>query len=227
MSFQIPGSALGRALRSGLVRQRVTATGAQLRLRLPAQRSFSNANANGAPEETPADNEAEPEPSFEDSQKPARFNRNGGNRGRKLRGDKPVVDMEKRKQEERALMAIAAGSRADDGEMNDEIRGASHSRKTISMELKWLEDPRDLADRVARILRSGDPGMAAALVRQAQKDGKRTDVAWNHLLSYCMQRGFPQVAWKFYNDVSVLTLSLVELIEEESCIANISLVSLE
>lgn len=202
MSFQIPGSALGRVLRSGLVRQRVTATGAQLRLRLPAQRSYSNAN--GASEETHADNEAEPEPSFEDSEKPAKFNRNGANRGRKLRGDKPVVDMEKRKQEERALMAIAAGSKAEDGEMNDEIRGASYSRKTISMELKWLEDPRDLADRVARILRSGDPGMAAALVRQAQKDGMRCDVAWNHLLSYCMQRGFPQVAWKFYNDVSVL-----------------------
>jgi hypothetical protein len=204
MSFQIPGSALGRALRSGLVRQRVAATGAQLRLRLPAQRSYSNSNANGAPEEIPAEDEAEPEPSFENSEKPARFNRNGANRGRKLRGDKPVVDVEQRKQEERALMAIAAGSRGEDGEMNNEIRGASYSRKTISMELKWLEDPRDLADRVARILRSGDPGMAAALVRQAQKDGKRTDVAWNHLLSYCMQRGFPQVAWKFYNDVSVL-----------------------
>jgi NADPH-dependent glutamate synthase beta subunit-like oxidoreductase len=124
------------------------------------------------------------------------------NRGRKQRGDKPVVDTEKRKEEERALMAIATGSNAADGEINDEIRGASFNRKTINMELKWLEDPRDLADRVARILRSGDPAMAAALVRQAQKEGRRCDVAWNHLLSYCMQRGFPQVAFKFYNDVS-------------------------
>ncbi|KAJ5896397.1 uncharacterized protein N7473_005796 [Penicillium subrubescens] len=228
MSFKIPGSALGRALRSGLVGQRVTATGAQLRLRLPAQRSYSNAN--GAPEEIPADNEAEPEPSFEDSEKPARFNRNGANRGRKLRGDKPVVDVEKRKQEERALMAIAAGSKSEDGEMNDEIRGASYSRKTISMELKWLEDPRDLADRVARILQSGDPGMAAALVRQAQKDGKRTDVAWNHLLSYCMQRGFPQVAWKFYNDMKkrgrmptsvTYTLMLKGLADAPKSVANV------
>jgi hypothetical protein len=168
---------------------------------------------NGAPEENPADNEAEREPSFEASEKPVRFNRNGANRARKLRGDKPVVDVEKRKQEERALMAIAAGPKAEDGEMNDEIRGASYSRKTISMELKWLEDPRDLADRVARILRSGDPGMAAALVRQAQKEGKRCDVAWNHLLSYCMQRGFPQVAFKFYNDVSVLPSRLVRLLK--------------
>lgn len=202
MSFQIPGSALSRALRSGLVRQRLAATGAQagqLRSRLSAQRSYSNAN--GAPEETPTDND--PEPSGEVSERPARFTRNGANRGRKQRGDKPVVDKEQRKQEERALMAIATGSNAADGEINDEIRGASFNRKTINMELKWLEDPRDLADRVARILRSGDPAMAAALVRQAQKEGKRCDVAWNHLLSYCMQRGFPQVAFKFYNDVSV------------------------
>lgn len=207
MSLQIPGSALGRALRSGLVRQRLAATGSQtgqLQPRLPAQRSYSNANS--ASEEPPADNE--PEPSFEVSEKSPRFTRNGGNRGHRLRGDKQVVDTEKRKQEERALMAIATGSNAEDGVINDEIRGASFSRKTINMELKWLEDPRDLADRVARILRSGDPGMAAALVRQAQKEGKRCDVAWNHLLSYCMQRGFPQVAFKFYNDVSVLSYRL-------------------
>ncbi|CEJ59177.1 hypothetical protein PMG11_07811 [Penicillium brasilianum] len=200
MSFQIPGSPLSRVLRSGLVRQRFAATGAQagqLRSRLSAQRSYSNAN--GASEETPTDND--PEPSGEVSERPARFTRDGVNRGRKQRGDKPVVDTEKRKEEERALMAIAAGSNAADGEINDEIRGASFNRRTINMELKWLEDPRDLADRVARILRSGDPAMAAALVRQAQKEGRRCDVAWNHLLSYCMQRGFPQVAFKFYNDM--------------------------
>lgn len=202
MSLQNPGSALARALRSGLVHRRFAATSAQtgqLRPRLPLQRSHSNANS--APEELPAENE--PQTSFEASEKSPRFTRNGGKRDRRLRDDKPVVDTEKRKQEERALMAIASGSSAEDGVINDEIRGASFSRKTINMELKWLEDPRDLADRVARILRSGDPGMAAALVRQAQKEGKRCDVAWNHLLSYCMQRGFPQVAFKFYNDVSV------------------------
>lgn len=202
MSLQNPGSALARALRGGLVHRRFAAISAQtgqLRPRLPSQRSY--ANANSAPEGLPAENERQP--SFEVSEKSPRFTRNGGKRDRRLRDDQPVVDTEKRKQEERALMAIASGSSAEDGVINDEIRGASFSRKTINMELKWLEDPRDLADRVARILRSGDPGMAAALVRQAQKEGKRCDVAWNHLLSYCMQRGFPQVAFKFYNDVSV------------------------
>ena len=201
MSLQNPGSALARALRGGLVHRRFAATSAQtgqLRPHLPLQRPYSTANS--APEELPAENE--PQPSFEASEKSPRFTRNGGKRDRRLRDDQRVVDTEKRKQEERALMAIASGSSAADGVINDEIRGASFSRKTINMELKWLEDPRDLADRVARILRSGDPGMAAALVRQAQKEGKRCDVAWNHLLSYCMQRGFPQVAFKFYNDVS-------------------------
>lgn len=202
MLLQNPGSALVRVLRGGLVHRRFAATSSQtgqLRPCLPSQRSYSNANS--TPQEFAADNE--PEPSFEASEKSPRFTRNGGKRDRRLRDDKPVVDSEKRKLEERALMAIASGSSAEDGVINDEIRGASFSRKTINMELKWLEDPRDLADRVARILRSGDPGMAAALVRQAQKEGKRCDVAWNHLLSYCMQRGFPQVAFKFYNDVSV------------------------
>ncbi|KAJ5176041.1 uncharacterized protein N7482_001918 [Penicillium canariense] len=197
MSLQLPRSVLSRALRSGLARQRLAATGAhcQPRTRLLAQRSFSDSNT--APEEPFADNE--PEPSS--NSRAAPLTRDGAYKGRRLGGDKSVAEKDKRKQEERALMAIAGGSNAEDGEINDGKRGASFSRKTIDMELKWLEDPRDLADRVARILKSGDPAMAAALVRQAQKEGRRCDVAWNHLLSYCMERGFPQVAFKFYNDM--------------------------
>lgn len=108
------------------------------------------------------------------------------------------------------LMAIAAGaSPGADADATAKSPGAaSISRKTIEMELKWLEDPRALADRVARILQSGDPAKAAALVRQAQKSGKKCDVAWNNILQYCMDRGHAQAAFKFYNDVSLATSCL-------------------
>ena len=74
--------------------------------------------------------------------------------------------------------------------------------KIINEELKWLNDPRKMADRVARILHSGNPALAAALVRAGTKQGLRCDVAWNHLLQYCMDQKHPQAAFKFYNDVS-------------------------
>ncbi|KAJ5963826.1 uncharacterized protein N7479_003702 [Penicillium vulpinum] len=73
--------------------------------------------------------------------------------------------------------------------------------KIINEELKWLNDPRKMADRVARILHSGNPALAAALVRAGTKQGLRCDVAWNHLLQYCMDQNHPQAAFKFYNDM--------------------------
>ncbi|KAJ5825055.1 hypothetical protein N7447_007395 [Penicillium robsamsonii] len=73
--------------------------------------------------------------------------------------------------------------------------------KIINEELKWLNDPRRMADRVARILHSGNPALAAALVRAGTKQGLRCDVAWNHLLQYCMDQNHPQAAFKFYNDM--------------------------
>ena len=78
--------------------------------------------------------------------------------------------------------------------------------KIINEELKWLNDPRKMADRVARILHSGNPALAAALVRAGTKQGMRCDVAWNHLLQYCMDQNHPQAAFKFYNDVSFVVL---------------------
>lgn len=78
--------------------------------------------------------------------------------------------------------------------------------KIINEELKWLNDPRKMADRVARILHSGNPALAAALVRAGTKQGLRCDVAWNHLLQYCMDQNHPQAAFKFYNDVSFVVL---------------------
>ncbi|KXG54141.1 uncharacterized protein PGRI_072850 [Penicillium griseofulvum] len=95
-----------------------------------------------------------------------------------------------------------------DGETpeNDRFRGPlggmpKLTPKIINEELKWLNDPRRMADRVARILHSGNPALAAALVRAGTKQGMRCDVAWNHLLQYCMDQNHPQAAFKFYNDM--------------------------
>ena len=110
---------------------------------------------------------------------------------------------------------IAADSEADagDGEApgNNSYRGQPQAvpkltPKIINEELKWLNDPRKMADRVARILHSGNPALAAALVRAGTKQGMRCDVAWNHLLQYCMDQNHPQAAFKFYNDVSAVIL---------------------
>ncbi|CAG8138223.1 unnamed protein product [Penicillium salamii] len=71
----------------------------------------------------------------------------------------------------------------------------------VNMELRWLNDPRKMADRIDRILRSDQPALAAAIVRAGTKQGLNTTVAWNLLLQYCMEQGHPQAAFKFYNDM--------------------------
>lgn len=75
--------------------------------------------------------------------------------------------------------------------------------KIVNMELRWLNDPHKMADRIDRILQNGEPALAAAIVRAGTKKGMRCDVAWNHLLQYCMDQKSPQAAFKFYNDVSL------------------------
>ncbi|KAJ9317055.1 hypothetical protein DTO271D3_2794 [Paecilomyces variotii] len=75
------------------------------------------------------------------------------------------------------------------------------SKKVVDMEIKWLQDPKELADRVARLLKGREPALAVALVRRAQTDGVRCQVAWNHLLHHCMDRDAPQAAFRFYNEM--------------------------
>ncbi|KAL1861995.1 hypothetical protein Plec18170_000819 [Paecilomyces lecythidis] len=75
------------------------------------------------------------------------------------------------------------------------------SNKVVDMEIKWLQDPKELADRVARLLKGRQPALAAALVRRAQTDGMRCQVAWNHLLQHCMDRDAPHAAFRFYNEM--------------------------
>lgn len=203
MSIQLPGSVLSRALRSRLVRQRFASTRVshlESRVLSNVPRFYSTAN-------TAADEEpTEPEPELElESSFRSRFPIQRDRMVQERRAEMSNVQGLGLPAEGKLLMAIASGSSQDaDAPAGSPGAGESSiSYKSIQMELKWLEDPRALADRVARILRGGDPAKAAALVRQAQKEGKKCDVAWNHLLQYCMERGHPIAALKFYNDVSI------------------------
>lgn len=74
----------------------------------------------------------------------------------------------------------------------------------LHRELRWLADPRALADRVARLLAEKDLASAAAMTRMAQARGVPCTVAWNHLMDYCMKQGEPLAAFRFYNDVCSL-----------------------
>ena len=100
------------------------------------------------------------------------------------------------------LIAKAGSSKKVREEVPGVIR-ASLSDKMIVKELEWLQDPKDLANRVARLLKGdmADVASAAELVRRAQKDGIYCIVAWNHILQYMMEKQQPLAAWRMFNDV--------------------------
>ncbi|KAF9893876.1 hypothetical protein FE257_010046 [Aspergillus nanangensis] len=98
-------------------------------------------------------------------------------------------------------VAMAGTSPKVRGDTDSSFEGRSISSKVVEMELKWLQDPRALADRVARLLQAGDFALAAALVRGAQADRIECSVAWNHLMEHSLKKGNPKAAFKFYNDM--------------------------
>ncbi|KAJ5666261.1 uncharacterized protein N7477_008709 [Penicillium maclennaniae] len=197
MSIQLPGSVLSRTLRSRLIQQRLAKAGSyglSRNLSLNGSRSYSTEAA----EDTLADHEQETSPNLppkvETNASPepwkghkehfaSQRNSNGG----------MSWSQSASKAERASLMAIASNSKIDGEDPT--------SRKTLELELKWLADPRALADRVARILQSGDVAKAAALVRQAQREGMSCGVAWNNLLQYFMDRQCSKAAFKLYNDM--------------------------
>ena len=199
MSIQLPGSILSRTLRSRLIQQRLANTGAyRLGRSLPsnASRSYSTE----ATEDTLADHEQETSPKLppkeEINTNPEPWKGHKEHFASQRHSNGGMSWSQSASKAERAsLMAIASNSKLDGEDPT--------SRKTLELELKWLADPRALADRVARILQSGDVAKAAALVRQAQREGMNCGVAWNNLLQYFMNRQCSKAAFKLYNDVSI------------------------
>ncbi|RJE25797.1 pentatricopeptide repeat protein [Aspergillus sclerotialis] len=101
------------------------------------------------------------------------------------------------------LMIAMAGSSKRAREEVPELVRPSLSEKMILKELDWLKDPKDLANRVARLLKGdvGDVASAAELVRRAQKSGFHCIVSWNHILHHMMEKKQPLAAFKLYNDM--------------------------
>ncbi|KAL2815721.1 hypothetical protein BJX63DRAFT_156957 [Aspergillus granulosus] len=83
-------------------------------------------------------------------------------------------------------------------------KGEPANRKMIQMELKWIKDRVQLAQRVRRLLNNDDIGFAAALVHAAQIQGLDCAASWNEILGYCMDKGSPVAAWKFWNKMKKL-----------------------
>ncbi|EAW13947.1 pentatricopeptide repeat-containing protein [Aspergillus clavatus NRRL 1] len=100
-----------------------------------------------------------------------------------------------------SLLDLAMGTSSTAHGEDPEAMGATISRKVVEMELKWLKDPKVLADRVARVLQAGDAPLAVALIRKAQMEKMECTVAWNHLFEYCLKQGEPKAAFKFWNEM--------------------------
>ncbi|KAN0076516.1 hypothetical protein V8E54_006658 [Elaphomyces granulatus] len=113
------------------------------------------------------------------------------------------LDLDVPKEDEKRQMT--RNSHAREAELLDiasaKATGRSISRAAIEKEIVWLTDPKTLSERIERLLKKRDPGMAAALVRAAQNNGIECVVAWNHLMEYCMSAGAPSAAFKFFNDM--------------------------
>lgn len=109
--------------------------------------------------------------------------------------------LDKADPEEAALLLDIAAAATAPKYTGKDKRAPQVSSTAVQMELKWLQDPRKLADRVAELLRKRRAPMAVALIRQAQKQHMECGVAWNNLLEYCMNKGAPMAAFKFYNEV--------------------------
>ncbi|KAL2831629.1 hypothetical protein BJY01DRAFT_226507 [Aspergillus pseudoustus] len=83
-------------------------------------------------------------------------------------------------------------------------KGSPVSRNEIQMELKWIRDRVVLAQRVRRLLNKDDITFAYALVHAAHTQGMDSAAAWNDILAYCMDKGSPLGAWRFWNKMKKL-----------------------
>lgn len=82
--------------------------------------------------------------------------------------------------------------------------------RAMRLEAKYLVDPLKLAQAVVEKLREADFDAAMSLVRASEKsrDGMAVDniVSWNHIIDWLMSQGEPSMAWKVYNEVTIVSL---------------------
>ena len=80
-----------------------------------------------------------------------------------------------------------------------------YKRADLEKELKWIQDPLQLADNTVKLLKKGQYNKAYALARLASKD-MRCVVTWNHLVDFDMARGHTTAAIRTYNEVRMCQL---------------------
>jgi hypothetical protein len=90
----------------------------------------------------------------------------------------------------------------------EEVEENKKLERAAKEELRWLQDPLRLSERVRAVLpRKGSTkpvlaeAKALALVRVASK-GMDCVVAWNHIIDHYMTQGKPKLAQKIFNEVS-------------------------
>ena len=81
--------------------------------------------------------------------------------------------------------------------------GDGDKRRELEVELKYLQDPIKLAQRVHRLLAQNNVQWALKLAQFASKDRSCT-VSWNHIINHEMKQGRTTSALKIYNDVRIL-----------------------
>ncbi|KAJ5727726.1 hypothetical protein N7493_005546 [Penicillium malachiteum] len=190
-----PGCIWSRALRSRLLQQQLARSARQTKLSttLAAQRSYLSTYTDEPREDFrgprhPRDPRPDFNPGFKRMRRPNRHNQNAD-----------------RNNSEGAIFSRGFGHKGDD-ELLMEIaqqKTRATNQKHVRLEMAWLEDPLLLAQRVSSALAAGDPGMAASLAREAlrQHPGSKYTVAWNRIMHYCMDRGHPKPALRFFNDM--------------------------
>ena len=80
--------------------------------------------------------------------------------------------------------------------------GDGDKRRELEIELKYLQDPVKLAQRVHRLLAENNVQWALKIAQFASKDRSCT-VSWNHIINHEMKQERTSSALKIYNDVRV------------------------
>lgn len=79
-------------------------------------------------------------------------------------------------------------------------RSEVFTQTSLEQELRYLRDPRKLADYILSLLRKDQEEKAYELVKMSSKNLPCT-VSWNHLINFEMSQGRVGNACKIYNDV--------------------------
>lgn len=99
-------------------------------------------------------------------------------------------------------------------------RSETYTPTSLQKELRYLGDPRKLADHVLHLLQEGEGEKAYKLIKMGSRRLSCT-VSWNHLIDFEMSQGRVNNAYSIFNDVRVLGLEMIPLTnmprdEEES-----------